>query len=192
MQLAPRRATGSAAALAGFVLVAAMLGAACAGPASGPPATEDMATFRLTSPSFDEGGPIPRQHSCDGRDASPALAWSGAPAAARAMALVMDDPDAGGFVHWVVFNLGAAVDGELPEGITPAWQLAPQGRNGFGRIGYGGPCPPGGTHHYVFRLLALDAPLSLDATPRADDVLAAAGGHVLGEARLTGTYRRAG
>ncbi len=146
--------------------------------------------FSLTSPAFAEGGAIPREHTCDGRDASPPLSWSGAPADSASLALVVDDPDAGGFVHWVLFNLTASATGSIPAGYSASPDAAPQGRNGFGRTGYGGPCPPSGTHHYVFRLLALDAMLPLAGTPAAADVLAAADGHVLAEARLTGTYRR--
>jgi len=151
-----------------------------------------VATFTLTSPAFSDGGPIPGQHTCDGPDFSPALSWLGAPAAARSVALVMDDPDAGGFVHWVIYNIGAAAAGSLPAAITPAFEQAPQGGNSFGRIGYGGPCPPAGTHRYVFRLLALDAVLSLTGAPRAAEVPQTAHGHLLAEARLTGTYRRGG
>ncbi len=146
--------------------------------------------FSLTSPAFAEGGAIPREHTCDGRDASPPLSWSGAPANSASLALVVDDPDAGGFVHWVLFNLTASATGSIPAGYSASPDAAPQGRNGFGRTGYGGPCPPSGTHHYVFRLLALDVALPLAGTPAAADVLAAADGHVLAEARLTGTYRR--
>jgi Raf kinase inhibitor-like YbhB/YbcL family protein len=174
--------------MAAWLAVVALAGA-CAGAGSGSHPTEVIATFTLTSPAFAEGGTIPRQHTCDGPDTSPGLSWSDAPAAVRSLALVMDDPDAGGFVHWVMFNLGAESAGSLPAGITPAFERAPQGRNSFGRIGYGGPCPPSGTHRYVFRLLALDALLQPGGDMRASDVLAAAQGHVLGEARLTGTYR---
>ncbi len=146
--------------------------------------------FSLTSPAFAEGGAIPREHTCDGRDASPPLSWSGAPANSASLALVVDDPDAGGFVHWVLFNLTASATGSIPAGYSASPDAAPQGRNGFGRTGYGGPCPPSGTHHYVFRLLALNAMLPLAGTPAAADVLAAADGHILAETRLTGTYRR--
>jgi Raf kinase inhibitor-like YbhB/YbcL family protein len=178
------------AALAAAWLAAAALAGACGGDGPNSEPTEVIATFTLTSPAFNEGAAIPRQHSCDGADASPPLSWAGAPAGAKALALVMDDPDAGGFVHWVLYNLGPAASGSLPPGITPAWQVAPQGQNSFGRVGYGGPCPPSGTHRYVFRLLALDAMLALAGTPRASELLAAARGHILAEARLTGTYRR--
>jgi len=146
--------------------------------------------FRLASAAFVDGSSIPRRHSCDGADASPPLTWSGVPAGTVALALIVDDPDAAGFVHWVAYDIDPSTPG-LPAGVPGSATSPAQGRNGFGRVGYGGPCPPGGTHHYVFRLLALDARLPLNGTPRAGDVLAVASGHVLGEARLIGTYRRA-
>lgn len=168
------------------------LAAACAGAGSDGRPTEVIATFTLTSPAFSDGSAIPREHSCDGPDRSPPLSWSGAPVEARSLAVVMDDPDAGGFVHWVAFNIEPSASGSLPAGYSASPDAPPQGRNSFGRSGYGGPCPPAGTHHYVFRLLALDAMLPLAGTPRADDVERAAEGHILAEARLTGTYRRGG
>ena len=147
--------------------------------------------MELTSPAFSDGGSIPREHTCDGRDASLPLAWTDAPADAVTLALVMDDPDAGGFVHWVVFNVTASASGSLPAGFSASPDAPPQGRNGFGRTGYGGPCPPSGTHRYALRLLALDAVLPLAGTPNAAQLLAVADGHVLAEAHLSGTYRRA-
>ncbi len=146
--------------------------------------------FTLSSPEFAEGAAIPRRYTCDGDNASPPLAWSGAPGAAAALALVMDDPDARGFVHWVVFDMTASATGSLPAGWSKSVEAPPQGTNSFGRVGYGGPCPPSGTHRYAFRLLALDRELALTGAPTAQQVLDAAAGHVLGEARLTGSYRR--
>ena len=145
--------------------------------------------FGLSSTAFSEGSAIPRRYSCDGADVSPPLAWTGLPDGTRTLALIVDDPDASGFVHWVAYNVEPG-SGGLAEGGSTTPGAPAQGRNSFGRTGYGGPCPPSGTHHYVFRLLALDVRLSLSGTPRAGDVLAAAKGHVLGEVRLTGTYRR--
>lgn len=186
------RAIREAARLTIVSLAVAPLALACAGPSTGSQPTEVISTFTLTSPAFAEGGSIPRQHTCDGQDASPPLSWSEAPADAASLALVMDDPDAGGFVHWVAFNIAPSATGSLPAGASASPDAAPQGRNGFGRIGYGGPCPPSGTHHYVFRLLALDAMLPLAGAPSESEVLGAAEGHVLAEARLSGTYRRGG
>ena len=148
--------------------------------------------FTLESSEFADGRPIPRRYACDGDDVSPPLAWSGAPADAAAMALVMDDPDANGFVHWVVFDMTASATGSLSAGWSESPDAPPQGTNSFGRVGYGGPCPPSGTHRYAFRLLALGQALGLSGSPTARQVLDAAAGHILGEARLTGTYRRGG
>lgn len=147
--------------------------------------------FTLTSPDFTDGGAMPRRLSCDGGDVSPALEWSGAPGGAASLVLVVDDPDARGFVHWVLFDLTASATGGLPEGFSRSPDAPAQGTNGFGRVGYGGPCPPSGTHRYVFTLYALDVPtLGLSGAPRADAVRAALEGHVLATATLTGTYAR--
>jgi Raf kinase inhibitor-like YbhB/YbcL family protein len=148
--------------------------------------------FTLTSSAFDEGASIPRTYACDGQDTSPPLAWTGAPDGALTLALVMTDPDAGGFVHWVFFNVPASLTGGIPAGASASPDGPAQGKNSFGRVGYGGPCPPSGTHHYVFRLLALDVALPLAGTPTATQVLGAADGHILAEAKLTGTYRKGG
>jgi Raf kinase inhibitor-like YbhB/YbcL family protein len=147
-----------------------------------------MAGFTLTSPAFTDRGQIPRRHSCDGPDLSPPLAWAGAPAGTAAYALLVDDPDARGFAHWVVAPIGADATG-LPAGV-PAVGPPAQGRNDFGRTGWGGPCPPSGTHRYVFTLYALSRAPTLPSRPTAADVQRAIGGIVIGEARLTGTYRR--
>lgn len=148
-----------------------------------------MAGFVLKSPSFVEGGAIPVEHACDGRDLSPALVWEGAPAGTAAFALIVDDPDARGFIHWVTYNLPGAQTGGLPEGVSVGGP-PPQGRNDFGRAGYGGPCPPRGTHHYRFTLYALSARISLSGTPTAADVRRAVAGVFIGQAILTATYTR--
>jgi Raf kinase inhibitor-like YbhB/YbcL family protein len=152
--------------------------------------------FTLTSTAFTDGAAIPVKHTCDGVDVSPLLAWSGAPAGTRSFALIADDPDApaGSWVHWVVYNLPAAVS-ELPENVAKVEALdlggARQGRNDFRRPGYGGPCPPPGpAHRYLFTLYALDAPLTLKAGAQRKDVETAMEGHVLGSAQLLGTYAR--
>jgi len=146
--------------------------------------------FTLSSPAFAEGGAIPSRYGCDGAGVSPPLAWSGAPGEVRTLALVVTDPDARGFVHWVALGIDPA-SGGLDEGVSGSGAFQ-EGRNDFGRTGYGGPCPPSGTHHYVFRLLGLDADPSISGVPTAADLLGAAAGHVVGEATLTGTYRRGG
>ena len=150
--------------------------------------------MKLTSPTFPEGGAIPRQYTCDGKDVSPPLTWSGVPPGAKSLALLCDDPDApaGDWVHWVVFDLSPSrID--LPEGVPPSEEIAGigrQGKNDFKKIGWGGPCPPRGTHRYVFTLYALDRTLELGRSVTKADVLAAIRGHVLAEAKLTGTYTR--
>ena len=146
--------------------------------------------FSLTSTAFKEGGAIPRRLSCDGENVSPDLAWEGAPAGTRAMVLTLIDPDARDFVHWLVYDMTGSPTGELPVGISASPDAPPQGTNSFGKRGYGGPCPPSGTHHYRFTLSALDDVLELTGTPRIDALRAAMTGHVLGEATLTGTYHR--
>lgn len=144
--------------------------------------------FSVMSGAFEEGGGIPRAYTCDGDDRSPPLSWSGAPEGTAAFALIVDDSDARGFVHWVVANIpGSAV--EMSEAVTGTGGLS-EGRNNFGRTGYGGPCPPSGTHRYAFRLYALSRALEVGATPTAAEVRTAMDGLVLAEATLTATYTR--
>ncbi len=144
--------------------------------------------MKLTSPAFEHGGEIPSLFTCDGSDISPPLEISDVPKGTASLALVMDDPDAPGgtFDHWVVWNIppgtGRIASGSEPQGV--------QGRTDFGRMGYGGPCPPSGTHRYVFKLYALDTKLGLGRGSRKDDLEAAMRGHVLAEALLEGSYRR--
>jgi hypothetical protein len=146
--------------------------------------------MRLTSTAFADGGAIPRKYSCDGEDVSPPLAWDGVPTEAKALVLVVDDPDARGFVHWVVFDLPATPTGQLAEGASATEADLRQGTNSFGKVGWGGPCPPSGTHHYRFRMLAIREPIGVNGAPTADQVLAAARGRTVGEATLTGLYHR--
>lgn len=150
--------------------------------------------IKITSTAFAEGGMIPKQYTCDGKDVSPPLAWEGVPTAAKTMALICDDPDApiGTWVHWVLFNLPASTK-ELAENIPTKPTLpngAKQGRNDFGRFGYGGPCPPGGTHRYYFKIYALDCELKLDPGATKAQVLKAMEAHVLAEGQLMGRYKR--
>ncbi len=146
------------------------------------------AGFKITSTAFSEGKEIPKRFTCDGENVSPPLAWTGAPAGTKAFALILDDPDApsGLFTHWIVLNLPAS-DHSLPEGVKPA---ANQGTNDFGKPGYGGPCPPRGTHRYFFHLYALKGELSGLKSPNRKQIDAALKGHVIAEARLMGTYQR--
>jgi len=155
-----------------------------------------MSTFHLSSDAFLSGDMIPIRHTCEGRDLSPPLTWGDPPEGTRSFALVCEDPDAprGIWVHWVLFNLPAQVRG-LPQGVEPDPELADgsrQGRNDFGRLGYGGPCPPPGRgpHRYYFRLYALDTLLALPPGATRADLLAAMDGHVLASAELMGRFER--
>jgi Raf kinase inhibitor-like YbhB/YbcL family protein len=151
---------------------------------------ESTMSFTLTSTAFTEGGAIPRKFSCQGDNVSPALNWTGAPDDTASLALIVDDPDAGGFVHWVVFNMTASQSGGLAEGVSSSPDAPPQGTNGTGKVGWQGPCPPSGNHHYVFTLMALDLSIDQTGAPKADDIRKAAEGHILAQAVLTGTYQK--
>jgi Raf kinase inhibitor-like YbhB/YbcL family protein len=162
-------------------------------PVRSPAEDTPMPVFSLSSSAFAEGGSIPRDLTCDGGNTSPELAWQGAPAGTEALVLVVDDPDAGGFVHWLVLDLPGAGHGTLAAGILPTAADPRQGTNDFGHRGWGGPCPPSGEHRYTFTLYALAAPLGLaDAASRAAVRRALAGANVLGKAVLQAHYRRAG
>jgi Raf kinase inhibitor-like YbhB/YbcL family protein len=145
--------------------------------------------FTLTSDAFAEGGAIPTDYSCEGTDISPALAWTGTPAGTAELVLVVDDPDAGGFVHWIALIDGAEVG--LPRGISPTAQTPQQGTNSFGEVGWSGPCPPSGTHHYRFTLTAIAVAAGLTGNPSVSEVRGALSkATVLGTATVTGTYRK--
>ena len=151
-------------------------------------------TMEITSTAFANEGMIPRRFTCDGEDISPPLSWKGMPGGTKSLALIADDPDAPRktWVHWVVYNLPAR-SGGLPENVPPEKTIVGGGRQGttdFGRIGYGGPCPPSGTHRYFFKLYALDAELGLAPGATKEELLQAMAGHVLAEAQLMGRYRR--
>jgi Raf kinase inhibitor-like YbhB/YbcL family protein len=171
------------------VVVVGLLVAVAAG-CNGQPQDEEASmapagSLKLESSAFREGGLIPQLYTCDGEDRSPPLAWTGAPPGTTSYALIMDDPDApsGTWDHWLVWNLkGSALGEGARDGVS--------GSNSWGTPGWRGPCPPSGTHRYVFRLLALDATLDLPPGTRKDALLAAAKGHVLAEARLVGRYAR--
>lgn len=154
------------------------------------PSAAPAGPFTLISSAFAAGGAIPRELTCDGANGSPPLAWTGVPAGTAALVLLVDDPDAGDFTHWIVLDLPGS-DGSLPGGLAPSVPSPRQGTNDFGKVGWGGPCPPSGTHHYRFTLTALGAPLRLGDHLRGDVVRGAlAKATVLGTATLTGTYRR--
>ena len=155
-------------------------------------------TLTLTSSAFTHGGTIPRLHTCEGRDVSPPLSWSGVPANARSLALVVDDPDAPDpaaprrtYVHWVLYDIPPTAEG-LPEAATVS-SLPPgtrEGTNDWSRTGYGGPCPPIGRHRYFHKLYALDTLLGNLGTPTKAELEAAMQGHILEQAELMGTYEQ--
>ncbi len=142
----------------------------------------------LTSPAFNEGESIPVKFSCDGEDISPELDWFGIPDGTISLTLILDDPDAPGgtWVHWVLFNIPADSPG-LSEGITG---VGMDGQNSWSQTGYGGPCPPGGTHRYFFKLYALDTALDLETGATKAALESAMEGHILVESELMGTYSR--
>jgi len=155
--------------------------------------SRDMA-ISVSSSAFQEGGMIPAKYTCDGNDLSPPLKWTGVPEGTKSIALISDDPDApvGTWVHWVMWNLPPTAR-ELAEGVPPKAQLPDGSRQGvsdFGRPGYGGPCPPGGTHRYYFKVYALDAMLDLPNGTRKADLVKAMKGHILAEGQLMGKYSR--
>jgi Raf kinase inhibitor-like YbhB/YbcL family protein len=151
--------------------------------------------MRLTSPAFQQASSFPIKCTCDGENASPELAWKGAPAGTKFYALLMHDPDAprwGGFTHWVVYNIPASFDA-LPPNVPAQRELSGfcvQGKNDSGSVGYTGPCPPSGTHRYTVRLYALDAELNLKPGASPQEFKDAIRGHVLEQAELMGTYAR--
>ncbi len=151
--------------------------------------------LELKSPAFLHESKIPPQYTCEGKDVSPHLQWSGVPDGTKSFALISDDPDAPSktWVHWVIYNIPAE-SRELPQGF-PHDPVLPdgirQGINDGGEIGYGGPCPPPGRpHRYYFKLYALDCMLEIEGTATKEKLLEAMKGHVLGETSLMGTYER--
>jgi Raf kinase inhibitor-like YbhB/YbcL family protein len=151
--------------------------------------------LHLTSSAFQPEGNIPRQFTCQGEDISPELTWKNAPKQTKSFALIVHDPDApraGGFTHWVAYNIPANVN-NLPQAV-PAGEKLPdgalQGKNDFGQLGYRGPCPPSGTHRYYFYLYALDSDLKLQPGASKDEVENAIKGHVVEKAELMGKYKK--
>jgi Raf kinase inhibitor-like YbhB/YbcL family protein len=150
--------------------------------------------MQIASSAFTEGNIIPAKYTCDGQDISPPLEWKDVPAGTKSFALITDDPDAPGgtWVHWVLYNIPPNTT-KLGENIKPEKESANgmrQGNNDWPRIGYGGPCPPGGTHRYYFKLYALDAILDLNPGATKAQLVQAMKGHILAEAQLMGKYRR--
>jgi Raf kinase inhibitor-like YbhB/YbcL family protein len=175
-----RPGTGSAA-----LLILLAIGGGCSSP---PSASEPEETdMQLTSSAFEEGERIPAEHSCDGDDVSPPLAWSQAPEGTEAFVLIVEDPDARDFVHWVLTDIPADTT-EIPAGQGD--RIGQPGANDFGRTGWGGPCPPSGEHRYVFTLYAVSQAVAVGDGAAAADAREAMSGHILGEAQLTGHYAR--
>ncbi len=150
--------------------------------------------MQITSSAFTEGSLIPVKFTCDGQDISPPLEWQGAPAGTKSYALISDDPDApmGTWVHWVAYDIPASIT-KLDENVRPEKEFnngMKHGSNSWPKIGYGGPCPPSGTHRYYFKLYALDAVLALKPGATKEGALQAMKGHVLAEAQLMGKYKR--
>jgi len=144
----------------------------------------------LTSPAFDHGAIIPKKYTCDGGDINPELQIQNVPDEAKSLALIMHDPDAprqGGFTHWVLWNIDPATTVIKQESIPPN---AVEGQNGAGRSGYTGPCPPSGTHHYHFRLYALDEMLDLPSAASLPEVQACIKDHAIEQTDLMGCYAR--
>ncbi len=151
-------------------------------------------SLRLRSSAFSSGQPIPAKFTCDGRNISPPLEWDAGPIGTVSYALIMDDPDAPGgtWVHWVAWNITATM---LPEEASDQVTSAPvgalrHGTNSWDRIGYGGPCPPSGTHRYFFRVYALNVELAMGPETTKAALLAAIEGHTLARGELMGTYTR--
>jgi Raf kinase inhibitor-like YbhB/YbcL family protein len=177
-------------------VVAVLAGAAIG---SGIAAAEDRPmSLTLVSSAFAPNASIPSVYTCDGKDVSPPLAWSGVPAGTKSLVLIVDDPDAPDpaaprvtWVHWVLYDLPATSTG-LPEAVKPGALPggAREGVNGWGRTGYGGPCPPVGRHRYVHKLYALDTELPHLARADKAAVERAMQGHIVGQATLVGTYQK--
>jgi Raf kinase inhibitor-like YbhB/YbcL family protein len=190
-----------------LLLGSGMVLASCA-PAA-PSEVGSMANLQVSSTAFVDGGTIPGRYTCDGRDVSPPLAWSGLPPGTQAVAVIVTDPDARGFVHWAATDIppagtpaadasateSALTAGALAEGASTAnggTAAGVEGRNDFGRVGWGGPCPPAGSHRYVFTVYALSRPAGPTAGFSADQLRQRLGPLTLAQGTLTASYRRGG
>jgi len=154
----------------------------------------EVKTIKLESSVFKANSLIPSKYTCDGEDISPPLSWDEPPSGTQSLALIVDDPDAPGgiFVHWVLYNIPATVR-QLTAEIAAVSTLpngGVQGKNDFGKFGYGGPCPPSGTHRYFFKLYALDKKLGLEPGATKAQIMTAMDSHILAMAQLIGRYQR--
>ncbi len=175
-----------------FILVFSL--AVVSGCIAGEKEANTMEKIVVSSEAFKDGETIPSEYTCDGKNVSPALSWKGIPAGAKSIALIVDDPDAPGgmFVHWVLYNIPANVQ-KLPGGMPKNETLGDGSRHGmtdFGRVGYGGPCPPKGTHRYYFKVYALDTMLNMQPGASKKQLESAMKGHILAQGELMGTYKR--
>ncbi|MDH7602220.1 MAG: YbhB/YbcL family Raf kinase inhibitor-like protein [Armatimonadota bacterium] len=172
-----------------------VLAAVCLVPAGTSSALEKtIGKLTVTSSAFKDGGMIPRKYTADGANVSPPLAISGIPTAAKSLAIICDDPDAprGTFVHWVLFNWPSGSK-SIPENVPTKERLpngAIQGKNDFGKIGYGGPAPPYGVHRYYFKAYALDKMLDLKPGITKRQLEDAMKGHILAQGHIMGRYGR--
>src|SRR3989338_7575557 len=159
------------------------------GPGGAPEEQLNNPNMLIASAAFERNGPIPAKYTCDGENISPPLTFSGVPEETKSLALIMDDPDAprGTWVHWTMWNIDPATINVAANSIPPG---AVEGKTSAGKSGYGGPCPPSGTHRYYFKLYALDANLNLDESANKQDLEGVMAGHVLGQAELIGLYSR--
>jgi Raf kinase inhibitor-like YbhB/YbcL family protein len=179
-----------ASALLALVACTACNGCTSNGAHPSPPPGAALGGITVTSKAFSSNGAIPVDHTCDGVDRSPPLTWSAPPQGTRAIGIVVDDPDApgGDFTHWLAYDL-APTTVSLSEGADVASLGGTEGLNGFGRVGYAGPCPPRGeVHRYYYRVYALNAPLAALAGASREAVDRAMNGHVLAEGSLVGTF----
>lgn len=156
--------------------------------------TNMSANIIVKSNSFSDGGMIPAKYTCDGANISPQLSWDNAPKGTKSFVLICEDPDApmGTFTHWILYDIPADVH-ELPENLPKDKVLpngAKQGIADFKKIGYGGPCPPSGTHRYYFKLYSLDTLLNLEPGLKKEDILKAMNGHILAQGQIMGKYTR--
>lgn len=162
-----------------------------------PPVSREKIAFSLTSDAFEADGSIPRKYTCQGADISPPLDWDDAPAGTQSFALIVDDPDAPDprmpktvWVHWVVYNLPATVN-QLAEDASKALpRPATHGKNDWGKLAWGGPCPPIGEHRYFHKLYALDTTFDDLGAPTKAQLLIAMQGHILAQTQLVGTYMK--
>ncbi len=154
----------------------------------------EKSLLEIKSPAFENNKLIPKQYTCNGINISPPLFWSKIPVTTKSLALISDDPDApmGTWVHWIIYNMPPISKG-LQEGVLPLQNFShdtKQGLNDFNKIGYGGPCPPSGTHRYFFKLYALDTKLNLEAGATKKQLENAMKDHILAQAELIGKYKK--